>query len=201
MARCNLAAIACEARDDAFARPICHDARPMPIDEPSLARLMAASQRGDRAAYRALLGDCRAWLTRYFARRSAPHQIDDLVQETLVSLHRKRATWDSGRAFLPWLAAIARYRWIDMLRRQKDEVELGEGDAAVGAGDEAVHARLSLDRLLALLPAGQAQAITLVKIEGASVAVASRISGQSESLVKVNIHRGLKKLAGLVESE
>ncbi|SKB72803.1 sigma-70 family RNA polymerase sigma factor [Sphingopyxis flava] len=173
----------------------------MSLDEPSVARLMAASQRGDRAAYRALLGDCHTWLGRYFARRCATYQIDDLVQETLVSLHRKRATWDSGRPFLPWLAAIARYRWIDMLRRQRNEIELGEGDVAIGAQDEAVHARLSLDRLLALLPAGQAQAITLVKIGGASIAEASRISGQSESLVKVNIHRGLKRLAGLVESE
>ena len=110
----------------------------MSIDEPSLARLMAASQRGDRAAYRALLGDCRKWLTRYFARRIAPHHIDDLVQETLVSMHRKLATWDSRRAFLPWLAAIARYRWIDMLRRQRNEAELGDNDAAVGAEDEAV---------------------------------------------------------------
>lgn len=173
----------------------------MKIDEPSLARLMAASQRGDRAAYRALLGDCRIWLSRYFARRIAPHQIDDLVQETLVSMHRKLSTWDSGRAFLPWLAAIARYRWIDALRRQKDEAELGEGDAVVGAEDDAVNARLSLDRLLTHLPQGQAQAITLVKIEGASIAEAAHISGQSESLVKVNIHRGLKKLAALIESE
>jgi RNA polymerase sigma-70 factor (ECF subfamily) len=173
----------------------------MSIDEPSLARLMAASQRGDRAAYRALLGDCGKWLARYFARRIAPHQIDDLVQETLVSMHRKLATWDNSRPFLPWLAAIARYRWIDLLRRQRDEVELGEGDAAVGAEDELVHARLSLDRMLTLLPAGQAQAITLVKIEGTSIAEASRICGQSEALVKVNIHRGLKKLAQLIESE
>lgn len=173
----------------------------MSLDEPSLARLMAASQQGDRAAYRALLTDCRKWLTRYFARRIAPHQIDDLVQETLVSMHRKLATWDSGRPFLPWLAAIARYRWIDALRRQRDEAELGDNDAAVPAGDEAVHARLGLDRLLAHLPPAQAQAITLVRIEGASIAEASKISGQSESLVKVNIHRGLKRLAALVESE
>lgn len=173
----------------------------MSIDEPSLARLMAASQRGDRAAYRALLGDSRKWLERYFARRCAPHQIDDLVQETLVSMHRKLATWDPGRAFLPWLAAIARYRWIDMLRRQRDETELGDHDAAVGAEDEAVHARLSIDHLLTLLPPAQAQAITLVRIEGASIAEASHICGQSESLVKVNIHRGLKKLALLIESE
>ena len=173
----------------------------MNIDEPSLARLMAASQRGDRSAYRALLVDCRKWLERYFARRIAPHHIDDLVQETLVSMHRKLATWDSGRTFLPWLAAIARYRWIDMLRRQRDEAELGDNDAAVDAGDTAVHARLSIDHLLTLLPPKQALVITLVKIEGASIAEASRICGQSESLVKVNIHRGLKKLAELIESE
>jgi len=54
---------------------------------------------------------------------------------------------------------------------------------------------------MTLLPPGQAQAITLVKIEGASIAEASQICGQSESLVKVNIHRGLKKLAQLIESE
>lgn len=173
----------------------------MSLDEPSLARLMAASQRGDRAAYRALLVDSRQWLIRYFARRIAPHQIDDLVQETLVSLHRKLATWDSGRPFLPWLAAIARYRWIDMLRRRRDEAELGDNDAATDAEDEAVHARLSIDHLMTLLPPKQAQAITLVKIEGASIAEASKICGQSESLVKVNIHRGLKKLAALIESE
>src|SRR3546814_8615667 len=88
-----------------------------------------------------------------------------------------------------------------MLRRQRDEAELGDNDAAVGAEDEAVHARLSIDHLLALLPPKQAQAITLVKIEGASIAEASQICGQSESLVKVNIHRGLKKLAELIESE
>lgn len=173
----------------------------MSIDEPSLAHLMAASQRGDRDAYRVLLADSRKWLERYFARRIAPGHIDDLVQETLVSMHRKLATWDRNRPFLPWLAAIARYRWIDMLRRQRDEAELGDNDAAVGAEDEAIHARLSLDRMLGFLPTGQAQAITLVKIEGASIAEASQICGQSESLVKVNIHRGLKKLAQLIESE
>lgn len=116
-------------------------------------------------------------------------------------MHRKLATWDSGRPFLPWIAAIARYRWIDMLRRQRDEAELGDNDAPVGAGDEAVHARLSIDRLLGYLTPGQVQAITLVKIEGASIVEASTICGQSESLVKVNIHRGLKKLADMIESE
>src|SRR3546814_5654465 len=128
---------------------------------------MAASQRGDRSAYRVLLIDCRKWLERYFARRIAPHHIDDLVQETLVSMHRKLATWDSGRALLPWLAAIARYRWIDMVRRQRDEAELGDNDAAVGAEEAAVPARLSIDHMPNLLPPKQALANTLVRSEGA----------------------------------
>src|SRR3546814_20496265 len=102
---------------------------------------MAASQRGDRSAYRALLIACRKWLERYFARRIAPHHIHDLVQGTLVSMHRKLATWDSGRAFLPWLAALARYRWIEMLPRQSDAAELGDTDAEGGGEAEEGQAR------------------------------------------------------------
>ena len=48
------------------------------------------------------------WLERYFRRRVAMAQLDDLVQEVLMAVHNKRATWDPDRAFLPWLAAIAR---------------------------------------------------------------------------------------------
>lgn len=163
--------------------------------------LMGLAQGGDKAAYRALLGSCGEWLARYYARRIAPHQVDDLVQETLLSLHSKRASYDANRPFYPWLAAIARYRWIDALRKLTTTDELGEADAAVDHEEDAVLARLSLDSLLGHLPAGQAHAITLTRIEGRSVAEAARITGQSESLVKVNVHRGLKKLAALVESE
>jgi RNA polymerase sigma-70 factor (ECF subfamily) len=172
----------------------------MKADEKSLARLMAMSQSGDKQAYATLLSECQNWLRSYYSRRIAPGQLDDLVQETLMALHNKRATWDPSRPFLPWLAAIARYRWVDHLRRlyRADETELD--DAFAGSDDEpAIAARISLDRLLGKLPDGQARAIELVKIEGLSIAEASHTTGQSESLVKVNIHRGLKKLAHMVE--
>lgn len=172
----------------------------MRADEPSLARLMALSQKGDRQAYATLLAECQRWLRSYYARRIAPSQLDDLVQETLMALHNKLATWDSSRPFLPWLAAIARYRWVDHLRRlyRADECEL-DGEFT-GIDDEpAIAARISIDRLLSSLPEAQADAISLVKIEGLSIAEASQKTGQSESLVKVNIHRGLKKLAAMVE--
>jgi RNA polymerase sigma factor (sigma-70 family) len=170
--------------------------------ETSLAQLMARAQNGDAAAYRVLLQECQRWLGRYFARRIMPVQVDDLIQDTLISVHAKRATFDPARPFLPWLAAIARYRWIDHLRKvyRADETLLDEQMA--GESEEpGIIARISIDHLLDQLPPAQQVAIRLVKIEGLSIAEASGQCGQSEPLVKVNIHRGIKKLAALVESE
>jgi RNA polymerase sigma-70 factor (ECF subfamily) len=173
----------------------------MLADEPTLARLMRAMQQGDKAAANVLLCETGLWLERYFRRRVPPHQIDDLVQDVLIALHSKRATWDPSRPFLPWLAAIARYRWVDHLRRgyRQQAGELFDDTATTDSEEDVVLARVSLDRLFAHLPARQAEAIELVKIGGLSIEEASRASGQSESLVKINIHRGLKKLAALVE--
>lgn len=173
----------------------------MIADETTLARLMAQSQAGDRAAYRVLLAEAQLWLERYFRRRVAPAQLDDLVQDVLLALRAKRASWDPSRAFLPWLAAIARYRWVDHLRRlyRREEDELGDHDAAEDSAEDAVLARMSLERLFVHLPDRQVEAIELVKIEGLSITEAAHRCGQSESAVKVNIHRGLKKLAALVE--
>ena len=118
-----------------------------------------------------------------------------------MAVHTKRATWDPSRAFYPWLAAIARYRWVDHLRKvyRSAEDELGDHDAHEDSEEEAVMARMSLERLFVHLPDKQAEVIELVKIEGLTIAEASTKTGQSESLVKVNIHRGLKKLSALVE--
>ncbi|ABF54385.1 sigma-70 family RNA polymerase sigma factor [Sphingopyxis alaskensis] len=172
----------------------------MKSDEPSLARLMAMAQRGDRLAYRTLLIECRVWLRRYFGRKVAPNHLEDLVQDTLLSLHSKLATYDPSRPFLPWLAAIARYRWVDQLRRVYRAAEMELEEELIGSNDEpAIVARISLERLFAQLPSAQARAIELVKIEGLSVAEASLACGQSESLIKVNIHRGLKRLAAMIE--
>lgn len=173
----------------------------MIADEQTLSRLMAAAQKGDRRAYATLLDESMHWLNRYFARRVAPAQLDDLVQEVLLSLHHKLASYDPARPFLPWLAAIARYRWVDHLRRvyRSEEVTIENYEFSVDPEQEVVAAKISLERLFEYLPEGQARAIELVKIEGQSISDAARLCNQSESLVKVNIHRGLKKLAALVE--
>jgi DNA-directed RNA polymerase specialized sigma24 family protein len=55
-----------------------------------------------------------------------------------------------------------------------------------------------LTQMLQALPAAQRQSIIDTKLEGLSVADAARRRGLSESAVKVNVHRGLQRLAKLI---
>jgi RNA polymerase sigma factor (sigma-70 family) len=170
--------------------------------EETLRDLMARSQRGDKQAYAVLLEQCSLWLSRFFKQKIAVDAVDDLVQDTLISLHRKRASYDPARPFLPWLAAIARYRWVDRLRQTYRHATNELLDIhGIESHEDVVGAQISIERLLTQLPTAQAEAIRLVKIDGLSIAEACAKSGQSEPLVKVNIHRGLKRLTMLIESE
>jgi RNA polymerase sigma-70 factor (ECF subfamily) len=65
---------------------------------------------------------------------------------------------------------------------------------AVADHGPAARAAILLEILLAEVKPSQALVIKLVKLRGATVEEASRVSGQSPSLVKVNIHRGLKRI-------
>ena len=56
-----------------------------------------------------------------------------------------------------------------------------------------------LDQLMGELKPAQQSVIRLVKIDGYSVEEAAQRTGQSPSLVKVNIHRGLARLATIVK--
>jgi RNA polymerase sigma factor (sigma-70 family) len=171
-------------------------------------RLMAASQTGDKAAYRILLDELRSWLARYYRRRLPHDMVDDAVQDALVAVHTKRHTYDPARAFGPWLAAIARYKWIDRLRTMTAHPveplpEPAEGHIPeslfVGDTGDAVISAAVLGELLAMLKPGQAEVIRLVKLGGHSIDEAAVLTGQSPALVKVNIHRGLARLVALVE--
>ncbi|MGI4876533.1 MAG: sigma-70 family RNA polymerase sigma factor [Janthinobacterium lividum] len=166
------------------------------MDRENWGGLMAAAQAGHGGAYRRLLTELRPWLLRYFARRLPPSSVEDAVQETMIAVHTKRHTYDPARPFGPWLAAVARYKWIDRLRAMKRTAadELPE-NLSVGDHESAVTSATVLDALLRQLKPAQAAAIRLVKLDGLSIEEAATRTGQSPSLVKVNIHRGLSRLA------
>jgi RNA polymerase sigma factor (sigma-70 family) len=161
--------------------------------------LMAAAQSGNGGVYHRLLSEVRVWLRQYFARRLPPSMVDDAVQDTLLAIHEKRHTYDPARPFGPWLAAIARYKWIDRLRSMKARPTEALSDTiSVGDHEEAVTSATSLERLLRDLKPAQSEVIRLVKLQGFSIEEAAAKTGQSVSLVKVNIHRGLARLASVV---
>src|SRR5277367_194127 len=85
---------------------------------------MVAAQAGDRAAYETLLRDCILFVRRVARGQGVrPDFIDDVVQETLLTIHQARQTYDPSRSFAAWLRTIAQRRAIDGLRR------LGKTDA------------------------------------------------------------------------
>ena len=161
--------------------------------------LVSAAQRGDAVAYETFLVELQAWLLRYYRHRFPASAIDDAVQEALLAVHAKKQTYDPARPFGPWLTAIVRYKWIDWVRRLKRESALPLANDVQGPdhGSRWTSAIL-LDELIAYLNPAQTAVIRLVKLHGASIQEASDATGQSTSLVKVNIHRGLKRLAALL---
>jgi len=101
--------------------------------------------------------------------------------------------------------AIARHKLVDLWRRRGrqdvlhdawDELEERDLPVATDAGG----ARRDLFKLLEQLPEAQRTAIVLTKIDGLSVAEAAQRTGASESAIKVQVHRGLKRLAEQVRT-
>lgn len=175
--------------------------------ENGLKPLWLRAQAGDEAAYREALERIAARLRGYFRRRlfALPDDVEDLVQETLLALHLRRGTYDPGLPVTAWVYAIARHKLVDLLRRRgRHEAlhqpwdDLDEGLHPSEPAEQPV--RRDLARLLDALPAAQRLAIVLTRIEGLSVAEAAQRAGVSASALKVQVHRGLKRLAQRVRS-
>ena len=81
--------------------------------EAQLRAWMLAGLAGDDSAYRQLLTALSGHLRAYFARRVGPAQAEDLVQETLIAMHTKRATYAPSQPLTAWIHGIARYKLID----------------------------------------------------------------------------------------
>lgn len=172
---------------------------------------MAAAQSGDSVAYERLLRAVLPFLRALIRRQGIrPEQTEDIVQDTLLTIHRVRHTYDPDRPFVPWLASIAQRRAIDARRRSArigrwEQVTPGQletfPDTAANKRIELDDGRKWLDRALRELPNKQREAVELVKIRGLSVAEAASASGQSAGAIKVNIHRALRALRILFKEE
>jgi RNA polymerase sigma-70 factor, ECF subfamily len=175
-------------------------------DERQLRAWMLAACEGDSRATAELLRALAPRLRAFFrAKGCGVADAEDLVQETLIAVHTKRAMYDPDQPLLGWVYAIARYRLIDAWRRT------GRRGIAVPVDDyseflaaelpEAGDPSRDVATLLGLLPDKQRRSIELVKLSEHSVREAAGITGWSESDIKVSIHRGLKALSRLVAGD
>jgi RNA polymerase sigma-70 factor (ECF subfamily) len=168
-----------------------------------LSALMRAARDGDDEAYRRLLGQLSVWL-RGVARRGLVRagrgieESEDIVQETLLAMHLKRDSWDPAQPVEPWLAAIARHKLVDFLRRRGFHDHLDIDDQAdILPAPEAEEAGASADarQMLAGLPERQRAIVTAISIEGQSARDTGLRLGMTEGAVRVVLHRALKALA------
>ena len=176
----------------------------MAAREIELKAMMVRALDGDASAYNALLRALAPQLRAFFRRRLGNEDVaEDLVQETLIAVHTRRATFDRTRPFSAWLYAIARYKLADHFRRSHRFTDLSDLDSEMPSieFESASSASMDVERLLGLLPDKQSNVIRATKIEGHSLAEAAVSAGISPSDAKMSVYRGLKRLSARVEGK
>lgn len=175
----------------------------MRADEETLRGLMVDGLGGDAVAHATLLRLLVPLLRSYYRRRASgsDDDIEDLVQETLIAVHTRRATYDRERVFTAWLFAVARYKMIDHFRRTRrlQPIEGLEDLLVADDFEPATAARIDVEDLLEILPPKQARIIRATKLQGLTAAEAAAADGISESDAKVSVHRGLKALMARIQ--
>lgn len=173
--------------------------------ESRLRELLVLGLYGDSVAYHGFLKALSAHLRAYFRKRlfQRPDEVEDLVQDTLLAVHNQRHTYRSDQPLTAWVHAIARYKLVDMLRARSSREALtdpldDELEVFATSDTDAADAKRDLDKLLGTLPDKQRLPIVHVKVEGLSVVEAARLTGMSESAIKIGVHRGMKALAARI---
>lgn len=173
---------------------------------------MAAAQAGDRRAYERVLADSVALIRAVARRQGVGHdQLDDVVQETLLTIHRVRHTYDPARSYDAWLAALAGRRAIDGLRRSGRQARREVGDEMAvalhpdehdaSAESERTQQARRLRAAIDELPPGQREAVEQLGLKELSLEEAAARTGRSTGALKVNLHRALKALRGRIHGD
>ena len=176
------------------------------IPPDDLAQLMKAGQAGDAEAYEQLLHAIAPRIRQAVRRQRAfagREDVEDLVQDVLLSVHAARVTYDPRRPFMPWLMAILRNRLADGARRYARsaarEVRVEDLDVTFANPSTNDHQRVpgdveALRSAVEALPLGQRRAIELLKLQERSLREASAATGSTVGALKVATHRAMAAL-------
>jgi RNA polymerase sigma factor (sigma-70 family) len=175
-------------------------------DDQALAALMQAAQAGDAQANVQLLKQIAPRLRQIVRRQRCfvkAEDIEDLVQDILLSLHAVRATYDPQRPFMPWLMAITRNRLVDRVRRysrraahevQLDNLAVTFAEEGANIDSDRYRDPEALRQAIEDLSPAQRAAIEMVKLREMSLKEAAAVSGTSIGALKVSVHRAIAAL-------
>jgi RNA polymerase sigma-70 factor (ECF subfamily) len=161
--------------------------------------LILRAQTGDLEAFTLLVirhqGAVRAFL---LVRLSEPADAEDLAQEVFLTAHRRMASCDPARPFLPWLRGIAQNLWRNHIRKFRP-IPLGGHAELQELVDstllDCVEAECENPRLEALRDcvgklSEKARALLHERYtEGRSVEFLSKSTGRAQSALTMQLHR------------
>jgi RNA polymerase sigma-70 factor (ECF subfamily) len=176
-------------------------------DEEELSILMAQYQGGDRDAAASLVHRLSPRLYRYLA---IPHtqaaDVDDLLQDCWMRIHRSRHTYRAEDPLLPWVFAIARHTKLDAYRRRRFRLTkeqlvstLPEPPSLAGTSPETKYPEVLT--LLEKLPESQREVLLMLKVSGMTVEEVARATSSTAGAIKQRAHRAYVRLRELFEKE
>lgn len=171
--------------------------RTVDVREASVAELVIAARRGDRAAFAGLYQRFHRVVHAVALARVAACDAGDIVQDVFADAWRKLARLRDPAAFPGWILTIARNRAIDAARRRP--VIEPAGDLAV-APPPRLEAAAALQAIRAL-PDTYREALILRLVEGLSGPEIAESTGMSPDSVRVHLHRGMKLLRERLDGE
>ena len=162
-------------------------------------------RRGRPGGSRALVAALSPALLRFFRSQVASReQADDLLQDTWLRIHRVRHTYRPGEPVLPWIYAIARRVRVDGYRRSR-RITMHETAMEVlperPAQREPRNTLPAFETLVAALPEGQREVITMLKAGGLSLEEVARATSSTVGAVKQKAHRAYERLRKLLHTD
>ncbi|PJE94835.1 hypothetical protein CUT44_27090 [Streptomyces carminius] len=182
-------------------------------EDAELTAAVRAAQEGDECAFRTVYRAVHPRLLGYVRTLVPEADTEDVASEAWLQIARDlhRFEGDADR-FRGWTARIARNRALDHIRARgrrpattsaDDETELAvlpAGSDTVGEALEAIGTGHTM-ALISRLPRDQAEAVVLRVVVGLDAKGAAKVLGKRPGAVRTAAHRGLRKLAELLDAE
>lgn len=154
---------------------------------------------GDQAAYGKFLTTISPMLRRMISKNIAIADVEDVLQEVLISIHKARHTYDGQRPIMPWLSSIANFRITDHLRKHYSQMrhktlDIADYENILLDVTEEVSANESIDELFEEVSEKHKKILTMMHVDGYTAKEVGKRMGMNESAVKVAAHRAIKKI-------